>query len=229
LAFLAGVEDYAAARTSPLADPLALLEMETRSEFPEWCDIMVSPLQAKFLEFLVAASGARRVLEVGTFTGLSTLALARVLAQDGSVLTCDNFGVEAEAETMFRRAVKASPHGHKVELVVGDAIDVLAEVEGPFDVIFLDADKPNYISYYERILARGLLAADGTIAVDNVLWGGKAATPPTQVADWVDEWALAVREFSRHVHEDPRVEQVMLTVRDGITLIRHSRGPDEVI
>lgn len=220
--FRDGIDAYAAANSTPVDDKLARLAATTKELFPDWADIMTSPVQARFLRMLVSLSRARRVLEIGTFTGFSALNMASALPPDGVLITCDNYCVEARAEEVARRAFAESEHGAKISLVIADAGKALAQLEGPFDFIFLDADKPRYHEYYERILDRGLLTEDGALAIDNTLWGGLVLRPP-HGESWVEEWAAHVQRFNAHVAQDPRVEAVLLTIFDGMTLVRKKR------
>jgi caffeoyl-CoA O-methyltransferase len=149
------------------------------------------------------------VLEIGTFTGYSALWMAAALPDDGRLITLE--ADEAHAE-IARRHFEASPYGDRIELRLGRGLDTLRIIEGPFDFIFVDADKPSYQAYFEAVLP--MLSPTGLLAVDNVLWRGNVLRPD-------EENARALAEFNDRVVADPRVECVMLTVRDGITLVRH--------
>jgi len=161
---------------------------------------------------LAAAIGARRVLELGTFTGFSALMMAAALPEDGRLITCD---LDPEAIAIARSFFARSPHGHKIEVREGPALDTLKTLEGPFDFVFIDVDKENYMRYYEAVLP--MLASNGLIAVDNVLWSGRVLDPEER-----DDKAIAA--FNEHVQRDPRVTNVILTVRDGVMLIRRNEG-----
>jgi caffeoyl-CoA O-methyltransferase len=152
--------------------------------------------------------GARRALEVGTFTGFSALMMAAALPDDGEVVTLE---LSAEHAAFARSFFERSEHGHKVRLVEGPAPESLKGLAGPFDLVFIDANKTGYVDYYEAALP--LLSERGVIAVDNVLWSGEVLDPK-------DDDARAIVAFNEHVAQDERVTQVMLTVRDGILLIR---------
>src|SRR5436190_24055229 len=162
---------------------------------------------------LVRLSGARRVLEVGTFTGYSALAMAQALPADGEVITCE---IEAKHAEVAKRFFARSPYGKKISLRFGPALQTIDELTDarPIDFVFLDADKENYVNYYERVLPR--LKTGGLIVADNVLWSGEvlaglsAADAPTR----------ALIEFNDLVRRDPRVECVMVPLRDGVSLIR---------
>jgi caffeoyl-CoA O-methyltransferase len=202
------VEAYAEAHTEPPDDVLERLAEETRAKTtaPE---MMVGPLEGRFLAFLVRALRAKRVLEVGTFTGYSSICMASALPDGGRIVTLD---VNEETTEVARRYATEAGVVDRIDYRVGPASETLAELEGPFDLIFIDADKSGYVDYYEAALP--LLAADGLIVADNVLWSGRVAREPE------DDSTRAIQRFNDHVRADDRVERVMLTVRDGMTLIR---------
>jgi caffeoyl-CoA O-methyltransferase len=202
------VEAYAEAHTEPPDDVLARLAEETRerTEIPQ---MMVGPVEGRFLEFLVRALRAKRVLEVGTFTGYSSISMARALPPDGSVTSVD---VNAETTDIARRYAAEAGVADLIDYRVGPGREVLAELEGPFDLVFIDADKDGYVDYYEAALP--LLADEGLIVADNVLWSGRVVAEPD------DDSTRAIQRFNEHVRNDDRVETVMLTVRDGMTLVR---------
>lgn len=205
------IDDYAAAHSTPPPRLLEKIANETRTSMSDH-GMMVGPLEGRLLEFLVHLSGARRVLEIGTFTGYSALSMAAALPPDGTIVTCE---IDPHTAAMARRHFAASPWADRIRLKVGPALGTLAGIEGPFDLVFVDADKENYRNYYEAVLP--LLADGGVIAVDNVLWSGR-------VLDEADDSPAtrAIVEFNDFVGADPRVVCVMLTVRDGVTLIRRA-------
>ncbi len=201
------IEDYVARHAEPLSPLLAELAAETLSA-TERPTMLSGQVAGTVLQLLVGMSGARRVLEIGTFTGFSALMMAEALPDDGTLVTCD---IDPEATAIARRYWARSPHGGKIELRLGPAKDTLAQLEGPFDFVFIDADKGGYIDYYERALE--LLAPAGTIVADNVLWSGRVLDPR-------DDDSRAIVRFDGHVARDERVRAVILTVRDGLMLIR---------
>ncbi|MFG2603293.1 O-methyltransferase [Streptomyces sp. NPDC048514] len=205
------VEAYAEAHSTGEPPELAELAEETRSlcEVPQ---MMVGPLEGRFLALLVRMLRPRTVLEIGTFTGYSALSMAAELPPEGRLVTCEVDPAHAE---IARRHFAASAYADRIELRLGPALEQLKNLEGPFDLVFIDADKAGYADYYDAVLPR--LAGQGLIAVDNVLQFGGVANPLDQKADTV-----ALRAFNEKVRDDPRVEQVMLTVREGITLIRRN-------
>jgi predicted O-methyltransferase YrrM len=205
------IEAYAAAHSSPEAPWLAALAAETR-EVSEAHGMMVGVLEGRFLEFLVFMTGARRVLEIGTFTGYSAISMAAALPADGRIITCD---IDPVTNEVARRNAAASPYGDRIEFRLGPAIDTIATLDGPFDLVFIDADKESYLDYYRAVLPK--LAERGVIVADNVLWSGR-------VLDLDDESSgtVAIRAFNDAVAADERVVCVMLTVRDGVMLIRRA-------
>jgi caffeoyl-CoA O-methyltransferase len=202
------VEEYAEQHTTPDGELFERLAAETREKTTA-PQMMVGRIEGRFLATLVRLSGARRILELGTFTGYSSISMASALPADGRVITCD---VDPEASGIARRYMDESGHGGKIEIRIGPALETLRELEGPFDLVFIDADKPNYVNYYEAALP--LLAADGLLIADNVLWSGRV------VDEDGDESTRAIKAFNEHVRADTRVRSVMLTVRDGMTLVQ---------
>jgi caffeoyl-CoA O-methyltransferase len=213
LAFIVSerVEEYAEQHTTPVADLFERLAAETREKMTA-PQMMVGRIEGQFLARLVRLSGARRILELGTFTGYSSISMASALPDDGRIITCD---VDPEATAIARRYMDESGHGDKIEIRLGPALETIETLEGLFDVVFIDADKPNYEAYYEATLP--LLADDGVLIADNVLWSGRV------VEDGGDESTLAIKDFNEHVAADERVLSVMLTVRDGMTLVQKRR------
>jgi len=202
------VEEYAEAHTTPDGELFERLAEETRAKTSA-PQMMVGRIEGQFLARLVRLSGARRILELGTFTGYSSISMASALPADGRIITCD---VDPETMGIARRYMDESGYGDKIETRLGPALETIRTIEGPFDLVFIDADKPNYRAYYEAVLP--LLAEDGVIIADNVLWSGRV------LEDDGDESTRAIKEFNEHVRADSRVVSVMLTVRDGMTLIQ---------
>lgn len=201
------IEEYAQSHSEPPGPLLEALREETyaRMRSPQ---MQVGALEGGFLRLLVRLSGARRVLELGTFTGYSALCMAEGLPEDGELITCD---VDPDAVTMARRYWERSPHGHKIHPRLGPALQTLAHLSGPFDLVFIDADKQNYTAYYEAALP--LLRHGGLVVADNTLWSGRVLHPES-----ANDHAIVA--FNDHVARDARVEKVLLTVRDGMTLAR---------
>jgi caffeoyl-CoA O-methyltransferase len=207
------IERYAEAHSTP--DPPYLVEVaETTRTSTAVPQMMVGPLEGRFLATLVSMLQASRVLEIGTFTGYSALSMAAALPEGGRIVTCE---VDEKHAALARRHFDASPFADRIELRFGPADDTLRVLEGPFDLVFIDADKEGYRTYYEAVLP--MLSDHGVIAVDNVLWSGNVIKPDDSPA------TKALVDFNDFVRNDPRVECVMLTVRDGVTLIRRRPGP----
>ena len=205
------LEAYAAEHTSAPPAYLEDLAADVVAEL-ESPGMMVGRLEGRFLELLVYALGAERVLEVGTFGGYSALAMAAGLAPGGTITTCEVSPVHA---AFARRHIAASPHAGRIEVVEGPALETIAGLEGPFDFVFLDADKAAYLEYFEAVLPK--LAPRGLIAADNTLWYGRLLDPADTTAD-----TEGLRRFNDAVAVDPRVVVVQTTVRDGVTLIRRA-------
>jgi caffeoyl-CoA O-methyltransferase len=202
------IEEYAEAHTTPDGELFERLAEETRAKTTA-PQMMVGRIEGQFLATLVALGGARRILEIGTFTGYSAISMASALPADGRLITCD---VDPDTTEIARRYMDESGHGGKIEIRLGPALETLETLDGRFDIVFIDADKPNYRNYYEAALP--LLADDGLLIADNVLWSGRVVDPDG------DESTVAIKEFNDHVAADNRVVSVMLTVRDGMTLVR---------
>jgi caffeoyl-CoA O-methyltransferase len=205
----AAVLDYVAGHTTPSSELLARVARETFAwtDRPEY---MIDEVEGKLLTLLVAATGARRVLEVGTFTGYSALCMLESLPADGHLTTLElDVAHAARAAQNFELAGV----GDRVTLLQGPAIDSLATLAGPFDFAFIDADKLGYPAYFDAVVP--LMRPGGLIVADNVLRSGRVADAGNDQPD-----VVAMREFNHRAASDPRVEAVMLTVRDGITLIR---------
>ncbi|MFO7155650.1 MAG: class I SAM-dependent methyltransferase [Pseudomonadota bacterium] len=202
------IEAYAAELASPLPpllDELAEVTRE-RTTAPQ---MMVGRVEGNLLRLLVRLVRPRRVLEIGTFTGYSALCMASALPDDGRIVTCEISDAHADIAAEF---FAKSPDGHKIELRRGRALDTLRELpDASFELVFVDADKESYEAYYEESIR--LLVSGGLLVADNTLWSGRVLDPKA-------ESDRAIAAFNRRVAADPRVEQVLLTVRDGILLAR---------
>jgi caffeoyl-CoA O-methyltransferase len=198
------VEAYSERYTTAGWDGFGRLADETRAtqSAPQ---MMVGDVEGAFLGFLVAMTKAKRVIEVGTFTGWSSIAMAQALPPGGSIVTCD---INEETSAVARRYAEEAGVADRIEYRLGPAVETLATLDGPFDLAFIDADKPGYIDYYEAILPK--LAPRGVIAADNTLFGMRSDS----------ENGAAITRFNDHVLHDERVEAVLLPFRDGVTLIR---------
>jgi caffeoyl-CoA O-methyltransferase len=199
------IAEYADRATSPHEPLLAELSEATREVLGSE-EMLTGPVAGRFLELLVWFGRPQRVLEIGTFSGHSALAMAGALPDGGRVDTCE---VDPDRAALAQRYFHRSPYGSRITLHVGPALDTIGRLEGEFDFVFIDADKGGYVDYYEAVLPRlterGLIVADNTVLSGQVLEGDGP-----------------IVEFNEHVAADPRTVQVLLTVRDGMTLIRRA-------
>jgi caffeoyl-CoA O-methyltransferase len=222
-----GLDPYLDLCTTPESPALAALVQRTNAE--DWSkrfadgatvkplerEMVSGHLEGQFLKFLIHSTKARQVLEIGVFTGYSALAMAEALPADGEVVACE---VDAYAAEFAQQCFAESAAGRKISLRVAPALETMHQLAAEnrvFDFVFIDADKGGYVDYLNLLLSTGLLAADGLICVDNTLMQGQP-----YLKDLATENGIAIAKFNRAVVEDPRVEQVLLPLRDGITLIR---------
>ncbi|ULA63757.1 MAG: Methyltransferase [Nitrospira sp.] len=203
------IEAYAQAQSMPESDVARALREETQRTMA-YAQMLVGPLEGAFLKMMAQLVGARRVLEIGMFTGYSALCFAEALPDDGQVITCE---IDASSAALGRKHFANSVHGKKIEIRLGPALETMRALAGPFDVIFIDADKGNYLNYYRRAL--DLLSPTGVMLIDNVLWDGDVLLQPPP-----DEKTAAIQELNRTVAGDPRVTSVLVTIRDGVLVIR---------
>jgi len=201
------IEDYAVSKSEATSELLEELVQVTHREtmYPV---MLCGPLEGRFLKLIVQITGARRILEIGMFTGYSALSMAEGLPDDGELISCD---IDKQTIAIARSFFERSPHGKKITIKEGPALETLKTLKGNFDLAFIDADKPNYPNYYEAVL--GLLRTGGVILIDNVLFSGKALAP-------VCDNSRAIAALNEVIAKDERVDRVMLPIRDGITLIR---------
>jgi caffeoyl-CoA O-methyltransferase len=202
------VEQYAEEHTEPDGELFERLATETheKTSAPQ---MMVGRIEGRFLGSLVRMLRARRVLEIGTFTGYSSISMAMALPQGGRVITCD---VNEETTEIARRYAEEAGVVDRIDYRLGPGLETVAQLDGPFELVFIDADKPNYVNYYEATLP--LLAEGGLMVIDNTLWSGRVADESE-----ADENTDAIRAVNDRVLEDPRVQNVLLTVRDGMNLV----------
>jgi caffeoyl-CoA O-methyltransferase len=203
------IERYATERTSPFPPFMAAIAERTRAELraPQ---MLAGELQGRFLEFLTFALKARGVLELGTYSGYSALAMAAGMAPGGVVITCESDSTHAE---VARANIAASPYASMIDVREGPALDTVAELSGPFDLIFIDADKVNYPHYYEACLP--LLDPGGLMLLDNMLRDGEVLDPAGG-----DEGTRVLAELNDRIAADERVVQILLPLRDGVTMVR---------
>jgi len=205
------IEQYTHAHTSPRSPLFDELREVTYGSMAS-PHMQVGRVEGTLLKTLCAVMGARRVLEVGTFTGFSALCMAEALPDDGELVTCD---LDPKAAKIAQAFFDRSPHGKKITLRLGAALDTIRALpsDPPFDLAFIDADKERYLDYYELILPR--LRRGGLLIADNTLWSGHVLAPRAE-----EKTDGAIVAYNRRVAEDPRVENVLLSVRDGIMIAR---------
>jgi caffeoyl-CoA O-methyltransferase len=203
------LERYAEEHTSAHPELLQRLAAETKATL-ERPQMLTGTIEGRFLEFLVYMTGARRILEIGTYSGYSSISMAAALPAGGRIDTCE---VEEKHAEVARRYIEEAGYSDRITVHLGPALETIGRLEGEFDFVFIDADKENYVNYYEAVLPR--LTERGVIAADNTLWSGRVIDESDQ-----DESTQEIRGFNDHVRDDDRVIAVMLSVRDGVTLIR---------
>ena len=230
----AGLEPYIEQYTSPESPALSSLSQRTQSE--NWTqrfetgetgnaleqEMLSGHTEGQFLKSLLYAARAKRVLEIGLFTGYSALAMAEEIPEDGSLIACE---LDTYAAQFAQSCFEESPHGHKITVKVGPAIetlrklaeDTLAGNQEPFDFVFIDANKEGYIDYLNLLLESSLLAPHALVCVDNTLMQGQPYMPGESTAN-----GKAIAHFNQAIAADSRIKQVILPVRDGVTLIRRS-------
>lgn len=199
------IEQYAHDHTEPEPDLYARLREETYRTMDR-PQMQVGLLEGRFLQMLVRLTGARNILELGMFTGYSTLMMAEALPGDGQIITCE---INPKAEAIAKKYFAESPHGKKITIRMGPGLDTIKTLTGSLDLVFIDADKTNYSSYYQACFE--LVKLGGLIIGDNALWNGKVIDPQ-------DDDTRAIVTFNQLVQSDPRVHNVCLTVRDGMML-----------
>ena len=201
------IEHYCVAHSAPASALADKLEEYTRQNCTA-PQMLTGAWEGALLRMLVQITGARRALEIGTFTGYSALAIAEGLSPGGTLITCE---IDPKNADIARNHLDRTPHGRKVTIKLGPALATMQALAPPFDFVFMDADKENYGNYYEESLR--LLRPGGVIAADNVLWSGRVLDPK-------EDTDRAIAAFNDKVAADTRVECVMLPIRDGVSLIR---------
>jgi len=203
------IENYSIQHTSKLPNylqKLIRLTQETRED----AMMLSGPIEGNLLQLLVISTKAKRILEIGTFTGFSAQMMAAALPNDGEIITCD---IDKETAKIANECFLESGHSEKITQKLGPALETMSELKGSFDIIFIDADKENYTAYYEKSM--DLLSDSGLIIIDNVLWGGRVLNPK-------DETDIAIASLNDHITNDSRVTHVMLPIRDGVMLVTPS-------
>jgi caffeoyl-CoA O-methyltransferase len=201
------IEEYAAEHTTPPTDLLAALAAETRETLRS-PGMLTGRIEGRLLEQLVFGCGAKRVLEIGTYSGYSALSMAAGLPPGGRIDTCE---IDPRHAEVARRYIAQSPYADRITVHVGPGLESIGKLEGDFDFVFIDADKANYANYFEAVLPR--LTERALIAIDNTLWSGRVLDP-----DDADSRAIAA--LNDRIATDERLVAVQLTVRDGVTLVR---------
>ena len=203
------IESYCISKSSLPSKHCEAIFKYTQKYVP-MSQMLIGPFEASLLGFLMKQSNARKILEIGCFTGYSALAMAERLPKEGTLVTLE---INKESAAIAERFWKESPHGHKIKLILGEASDSLKRLKTSFDFVFIDADKENYIHYLDQILP--LLSPQGIIAADNCLWGGEVLNHRTQ-----DQVAKAIIAFNNYVSKRRDLEFILIPIRDGIFLIR---------
>ena len=208
------IEDYCLQKSNLPSSDCDSIEQFTRANV-HGAQMLIGKMEASFLGFLLKSIGAKRVLEFGTFTGYSALAMAEHLPADGEVITLDiNEKTVALANSFWEK----SKHGHKIKSLIGPALETTKNLNGHFDFVFIDADKKNYPAYLE--IALGKLSPTGIIVVDNVLWSGRVVESAGDVHTDEHRNTQAIRDFNDLVFSRKDLHAVLLPIRDGMFLIR---------
>jgi caffeoyl-CoA O-methyltransferase len=205
------IDRYAEEHTTPPPPLLNELAEETRATL-ECPEMLTGPVEGRFLQTLVFAAAARRVLEIGTYSGYASLSMAQALPPDGHVDTCE---LREEHAEVARRYIARSPYADRITVHVGPALETVRRLDGPWDLVFVDAEKTGYDAYYETVLPK--LAPRGLIVFDNTLHSGRVVDEPD-----AGESTRAIVALNDKLLDDPRVTCVLLTVRDGVTLVRRA-------
>ncbi|EAR61900.1 O-methyltransferase [Neptuniibacter caesariensis] len=204
------VEDYAFQSTTPEPELLQELIDETNKNMG-WPQKLSGRLVGRTLKFLAQLHQPKNVLEIGMFTGYSALSIAEGMPDDGKIICCETNPRAIEfAQTFFDR----SPHGHKIEVIFGKAIETIETLDMELDFTFIDADKRNYLNYYRKALE--MTRPGGLLVVDNMLWSGKVLQPESDIDD-------VLVDLNKEIAADPNVENIFLTVRDGMNVVRKIR------
>ncbi|MCK5846074.1 MAG: O-methyltransferase [Bacteroidales bacterium] len=204
------IEEYCISNSKGLASVLDKLERETQLKVMR-PRMLSGKMQCKFLEQIVAMSGAKNILEIGTYTGYSAICMASALADDGVLHTID---INAELENIANKYFELAGLTHKVVMHIGNALEIIPTLNTSFDLVFMDADKHNYSNYFDILIDR--LPSGAWILADNVLWSGKVL----DIDKNQDRETIAIHEFNTKITNDNRVDNMLLPLRDGIMMIR---------
>lgn len=204
------IEDYSLTHSNQQNELLHKLERETHTSVLK--PRMISGhLQGRILSMLSKMQQPKRILEIGTYTGFSALCFAEGLQKDGELITID---INEELAPLCKRYFDASEYRNQIKPMIGNALDIIPTLKGEFDIVFIDADKSNYINYYDLVIDR--IPSGGLIIIDNVLWSGKVLEIPKEK----DIDTQVLQELNKMVTEDARVENLLLPVRDGLMIAR---------
>ncbi len=204
------LSDYCENNTTPESEILSKLNRETHLK-------VVSPrmlsghLQGRFLSFISKLQQPKLIVEIGTYTGYSALCLAEGLAKDGKLISID---VNEETSSFAKSFISKTEYANQINLVLADAKEFVTTINEPIDLVFIDADKKNYLNYYHLIIDK--IKPGGLIIADNVLWSGKITMPEKEM----DRETLALHQFNQFVQQDSRVENILLPIRDGLMIVR---------
>lgn len=204
------IEEYATVVTQNEPEIARKIAEATRNEL-QYSEMLTGKVEGRMLNMLVSLSGARRILEVGLFTGYSAYMMASALPEDGELISLE---MNERYKTIADRFLSQSKHYPKIEILMGNALETISTLNGSFDLIFLDADKEHYPEYYDLLMPK--LNTGGVLVVDNALWYGEVVQPE-------DRKAVAIDRLNHTIREDERVENVLLTVRDGVHLVRKKK------
>ncbi len=204
------IQDYSAKHTTAASSLLEKIDRETNLNVlrPR---MLSGHVQGRILSMIAHMIKPQRVLEIGTYTGYSALCMAEGLPEDGKLYTID---INEELEPIVQQYFNESDYTDQLQYLIGNAMDLIPTIDEQFDLVFIDADKVNYLNYYEQVI--GKMNAGGFIIADNILWSGKVTASPKPN----DKDTKALIEFNKRVHDDPRVENVLLPVRDGLMILR---------
>ncbi|MFT5349836.1 MAG: putative O-methyltransferase YrrM [Planctomycetota bacterium] len=208
-------EVYTYLQSVSLREDTILQQLREETALHKWARMQISPEQGQFMAMLLKILGAKRVIELGVFTGYSSLCMAQALPADGKIIACD---INEEYTNIAKRYWEQAGVSNKIELRLAPALETLknllkSDEAGKFDFVFIDAVKEEYKEYYEIVLE--LIRPGGLIGIDNVLWSGSVADPEKQDAE-----TIALRVFNQYLHQDERVDISMLSIGDGLTLAR---------
>ena len=205
------IQTYAEAHSSSHSALLEKIKAYTESNTSA-PDMLSGHLQGRLIALLSRIQRPTRILEIGTFTGFSALCLAEGLPTNGRLYTID---IDARLQQTVQDFFSASAYANQIEYLIGDAVELVTDLKEVWDLVFIDADKKNYIRYYDLVLPR--MSKGGVLLADNVLWSGRVLTPEAHTED---ASTRALADFNAHVKHDPRVRQVMLPIRDGLTMVQ---------